>query len=80
MIRPTGSITAAPKQYSTYVETIDWPAAFIPDARSDRDLDPSLDYGLSDDARTKARERSERAANLAEEVLDQFLAELESRG
>jgi hypothetical protein len=60
-------------------EAIGWPAVFIPDAMSDGDLDRSLDYCLSDDARGKARECAERAAKLVEEVRDRFLAEM-SRG
>ena len=57
-------------------ETIGWPVVFTADEITDEALQEAFDYCLTEEARTKARECSERATKMAEEIRDEFIMAL----
>jgi hypothetical protein len=61
-------------------ETIGWPVVFHVDDLTDERLQGAFEYCLTEDARVKARECSERAIKTVEEVRDQFIAALSRPG
>jgi Polysaccharide pyruvyl transferase len=58
------------------VETLGWPVAFTADTVTHEALQRAFDYCLTEDARAKARECSERAIKKVHTVRDDFLAAL----
>jgi polysaccharide pyruvyl transferase len=61
-------------------ETIGWPVVFNIDDLTDERLQEAFKYCLTEDARVKVRECSERAMDTVEEVRDQFIAALSRPG
>lgn len=57
-------------------ETIGWPVVFTADEITDEALQQAFDYCLTEEARTKARECSERAKKMVEEIRNQFISAL----
>ena len=57
-------------------ETIGWPVVFRADETTDEALQRAFDYCLTEEARTKARECSERATKMVEEIRDEFITAL----
>lgn len=57
-------------------ETIGWPVVFTADKMTDEALQEAFDYCLTEEARTKARECSERATKMVEEIRDEFIIAL----
>ncbi|AKG20961.1 hypothetical protein IJ00_06295 [Calothrix sp. 336/3] len=57
-------------------ETIGWPVVFKADEITDEALQQAFDYCLTEEARMKAKECSERATKMVQEIRDQFIRAL----
>ncbi len=54
-------------------ETIGWPVIFMANELTDETLQEAFDYCMTEEARTKAKECSERATKMVEKIRDQFI-------